>query len=109
MAQSDSGIYQIRNKVNGKVYIGSSVRVEQRISTHKRHLLLNKHSNQKLQLAYNKYGIDNFEYSVLEYICDAPTPPVSGGVRLLLFKLICQSLRILREISLKQRRIYTML
>lgn len=68
MAQSDSGIYQIRNKVNGKVYIGSSVRVEQRISTHKRHLLLNKHSNQKLQLAYNKYGVDNFEYSVLEYL-----------------------------------------
>jgi group I intron endonuclease len=69
MNYSQSGVYQILNKVNGKVYIGSSVTVHRRITTHKRHLLLNKHVNEKLQFAYNKYGIDNFEYSVLEY-CD---------------------------------------
>lgn len=69
MSHYESGVYQILNKVNGKVYIGSSVTVHGRITTHKRHLLLNKHVNKKLQFAYNKYGIDNFEYSVLEY-CD---------------------------------------
>lgn len=62
-----SGIYLIKNLINGKVYIGSSKHITRRITTHKNHLLKNKHHSIKLQRAYNKYGIQNFEYSIIQY------------------------------------------
>lgn len=63
------GVYQIRNLVNNKVYIGSSWGeggIFERWATHKRTLFLGKHENNYLQRAYNKYGKDNFEFSILE-------------------------------------------
>lgn len=49
-----SGIYQIKNKRNGKLYIGSSKRIEARIDKHKRMLRSNYHSNIHLQRSYNR-------------------------------------------------------
>jgi len=65
-----SGIYQIKNLVNGKIYIGSAVNINRRWREHKSQLLLNHHHCSYLQNAYNKYGLSNFEFSVLEYIND---------------------------------------
>jgi hypothetical protein len=65
----DSGVYLIKNNVNGKVYIGSSINVKNRIYKHKWLLKNNKHDNGYLQKSFNKYGGDAFEYLVLEY-CD---------------------------------------
>ena len=62
---SNSGIYSIKNTINGKIYIGSSKEVNERLSTHKRELLLNKHVNEHLQSAYNKYGEDAFKFEVV--------------------------------------------
>ena len=62
-----SGIYQILNTVNGKRYIGSSVRITGRFYIHKCKLKQNYHTNKKLQNAYNKYGKESFVYSVLEF------------------------------------------
>ena len=53
-----SGIYQIRNLVNGKIYVGSSVNLETRKTPHYWELENNRHNNQHLQRAYNKYGLD---------------------------------------------------
>lgn len=65
------GIYKIINKINGKMYIGSSVNCFRRlIREHKYHLLNNKHVNLYLQRAVNKYGIENFEFEVIEYVSD---------------------------------------
>lgn len=64
----DMGIYKITNTANGKIYIGQSVRLSQRLSAHRSTLKNNNHYNQHLQNAYNKYG-DVFEMEVLEY-CD---------------------------------------
>jgi len=61
-----SGIYQIRNTVNGKVYVGSGVVIADRWSDHRHYLKINKHHNPHLQRAWNKYGPDAFEFSVLE-------------------------------------------
>jgi group I intron endonuclease len=63
-----SGIYQIRNIVNNKVYIGSSQNINKRRKTHWRSLRKNKHHNQYLQASYNKYGENSFVFEVLEYI-----------------------------------------
>lgn len=60
-----SGIYKIKNIVNGKTYIGSSTDVKKRWRDHKWYLKNNLHHNSHLQNAVNKYGLDNFEFSIL--------------------------------------------
>jgi len=64
-----AGVYQIRNLVNGKIYIGSSVVLSVRYSTHLKELRQGIHFNSKLQNSWNKHGEKSFEFSVLEY-CD---------------------------------------
>ncbi len=64
------GIYIIQNLQNGKVYIGQSLYIERRVRHHKRALRTNAHRNQHLQHAWNKYGEDAFEFSIIE-LCQA--------------------------------------
>lgn len=57
------GIYRIHNLVNDKNYIGKSeVSIEARLDEHR----IGKKSNFHLQSAIKKYGIENFEFLVLE-------------------------------------------
>lgn len=60
-----TGIYVIRNLVNGKVYIGQSVNVDDRLAHHKSELRHNRHTNTYMQRAWNKHGEDNFTFEVL--------------------------------------------
>lgn len=60
------GIYRIKNEINGKSYIGSSININSRIQRHKSELKHGKHSNLKLQRAYDKYGTNSFTYSIEE-------------------------------------------
>lgn len=62
----NSGIYRIRNLVNGKCYIGSAFNFERRFILH-RHFLRNQKHNPKLQRAWNKYGEDAFVFEIIEY------------------------------------------
>jgi len=66
MKQRICGIYQIRNKVNDKCYIGQSVDCVVRFYNHKVNLRKNQHDNQHLQNAWNKYGEAAFEFIVLQ-------------------------------------------
>ena len=61
-----SGIYKIENKVNGKKYIGSSIDIIDRWSRHKNKLNSQNHYNDHLQNAWNKYGAENFFFTILE-------------------------------------------
>jgi group I intron endonuclease len=61
-----SGIYQIRCNPTGKVYIGSSCRIEKRWREHELHLIAGTHVNPHLQAAWNKYGSDSFELVIIE-------------------------------------------
>jgi group I intron endonuclease len=63
-----SGIYKIINKVNGKVYYGSSNDIINRFNQHKSLLNRQKHQNIHLQRSWNKYGKDNFEFNIIELI-----------------------------------------
>lgn len=62
-------IYQILNVVNNKKYIGLSRRpFEERKQEHLKNLKGNRHCNRYLQNAWNKYGEENFEFSILENV-----------------------------------------
>ena len=49
-----SGVYLLKNKQTGRVYIGSSGNIENRVKTHFRDLKFNRHCNKELQNDYNK-------------------------------------------------------
>lgn len=63
-----SCVYKIINKVNNKIYIGSTRNYIKRITSHRNLLIKNKHPNPYLQNSCNKYGIDCFEFSIIETI-----------------------------------------
>jgi group I intron endonuclease len=63
-----SGVYKILNKINNKVYIGSPNNLSRRFREHKKELNHNKHHNQHLQNAWNKYSESSFEFIIIEFI-----------------------------------------
>ena len=61
-----SGIYKITNCVNGKVYIGKSIDILNKRWVYHKSLLNNgTHINKHLQNAWNKYGEENFNFSII--------------------------------------------
>ena len=60
-----AGVYQIINTVNGDIYIGSTGRLCKRAYEHESQLNKNTHCNPHLQAAWNHYGPDAFEFTVL--------------------------------------------
>lgn len=68
MNSKSAGIYLIISKINGKRYVGSSVRICKRWLDHLSPLRLNKHPNKHLQNHYNKYGEDDLVFSILEVV-----------------------------------------
>ena len=58
-------IYQIRNKINDKCYIGSAVKILDRWWLHKKMLRNGNHHSVKLQRAWDKYGENNFAFEHL--------------------------------------------
>ena len=117
-----SGIYKIENKVNSKVYIGSSNNIKRRWQKHKALLRHNKHQNSHLQAAWNKYGEDNFAFSIVElcpidnlisreqYFIDSMNPEynqskIAGKIEMtndIRQKLSCSTKNAYREGKLKE-------
>lgn len=60
------GIYYIKNLFNEKLYIGSSSGILKRWKNHVRELTDNIHPSKYLQLAWNKYGEQAFEFIIIE-------------------------------------------
>lgn len=58
-------VYEILNTSSNKRYIGCSSDVDARWNYHKHCLRLNKHGNNYLQHAWNKYGEDSFIFTIL--------------------------------------------
>lgn len=59
-------IYQIRNILNDKRYIGSSIEPDRRFSRHKSSLKCGKHHSMALQRAWEKYGETNFVFEIIK-------------------------------------------
>ena len=60
------GIYKITNLVNGHSYIGLSTNIEKRFCYHKNPYNWNREKDKTLYKAILKYGIDNFNFEILE-------------------------------------------
>lgn len=63
-----SGIYKIKNIINSKVYIGSSINIKSRWQKHISELRNGRHSNKHLLESYKKHGEQNFQFSILEEV-----------------------------------------
>lgn len=60
------GVFQIRNLINGKIFIGSSVNLDKIWNRHKFQLEMNGHKSKGLQQDWNEQGAENFVFEVLE-------------------------------------------
>lgn len=61
-------IYKIRNIVNQKFYVGSTINTKERFRTHRNRLRKGKHHAKHLQAAWNKYGEECFIFEIVEEI-----------------------------------------
>lgn len=59
-------LYEIKNIINNKVYIGRTSNIKARWNRHRNELRKNKHHCIHLQRAWNKYGEENFKFSILD-------------------------------------------
>ena len=66
--KNKSGVYFIINLLNGKYYVGSAINLDQRWRTHQSELNRNIHKNSYLQNAWNKYGSNNFQFTIVEIV-----------------------------------------
>ena len=65
-----TGIYKFENAINGHIYIGQSTCIERRFQQHiydANHLETRRTTG--IDVAINKYGIENFDFSIIE-LCD---------------------------------------
>lgn len=63
-----AGIFQVKNLVNGKVFLGSSLNLDGPLNQHKFMLSIGKHRNEALQTDWNMYGAESFIFEVLETV-----------------------------------------
>ncbi len=63
-----SGVYQVKNLVNGKVLLGSSLNLEGPLNRHRFMLKINSHPNKELQKDWNELGRDQFLFEILEVV-----------------------------------------
>lgn len=66
------GIYSLINRRNGKVYIGMSVNILRRLKDHKYKA---KSKDTVLARAIKKYGFQNFDFTILEFVDDKKLLP----------------------------------
>jgi|ETNvirenome_6_85_1030632.scaffolds.fasta_scaffold54657_2 hypothetical protein len=88
-----AAVYEIKNKITGKLYIGQSKSYPLRWVRHKNHLSRGVHRNLSLQSAYNKYGLDAFEFNI---ISEYPSHTTSKIL------LEAEAIEILKRVRAKQ-------
>ena len=63
-----AGIFQVKNTVNGKILLGSSMNLEGPLNSHKFMLTIGRHRNEQLQKEWNEFGPDKFVFEILETV-----------------------------------------
>ncbi len=60
------GVFQIKNKKNGKLYIGSAKNLPGKLNSHNFQLKNNLHNNRELQKEFNEIGAEGFSFDILD-------------------------------------------
>ncbi len=66
--EKPAGVFQVKNTVNGKVLLGSSLNLEGPLNAHRFQLSIGSHRNKKLQQEWNEFGPDAFVFEILEVV-----------------------------------------
>ncbi len=83
-----AGVFQVKNTVNGKVLLGSSLNLEGPLNGHKFMLSIGSHRNKMLQQEWNEYGADKFVFEILETVKVENDPNFNLSDELTLFEQI---------------------
>jgi hypothetical protein len=70
------GVFQIRNNLNGKIFIGCSLDLKAIWHAQKLQLDMGMHSNSELQKDWKEYGHENFSYEIIEEIVETENKPL---------------------------------
>jgi frataxin-like iron-binding protein CyaY len=76
------GVFQIKNKINGKVFIDSSTDLKAIWFAQKLQLDTGIHQNNDLQRDWKELGAENFIYEILEEIKQEDDKPVDNNKEL---------------------------
>ncbi len=83
-----AGVYQVKNTVNGKVLLGSSLNLEGPLNRHKFMLKIGSHTNKELQKDWDELGPGNFLFEILEVVNVKDDPNFNLKDELTLLELI---------------------
>jgi len=62
------GVYQIKNKKNGKIYIGCTKNLPGKLNSHKFQLKNGLHLNKEIQKDFNEIGEEGFSFDILDHL-----------------------------------------
>lgn len=65
---NESGIYCFKNLINNKCYIGQAINLKKRLRAHFSAYKGNRNLNLALYKAFHKYGIENFDIFIVEFV-----------------------------------------
>ena len=83
-----AGIFQIKNTLNGKVLLGSSLNLEGPLNGHRFMLKIGSHLNKVLQQEWNEYGEEHFLFEILEIVTVKDDPNFNLSDELTLLEMI---------------------
>jgi len=83
-----AGIFQVKNTVNGKVLLGSSLNLEGPLNSHKFMLTIGRHKNESLQRDWSEYGAGAFVFEILEVVKVRDDPNFNADEELTLLEEI---------------------
>jgi len=63
--KSVMGIFQIKNRINSKIFVGSSTDLKAIWNRYKMQLKFGNHPNKAFQKEWKEYGEDDFTYEIL--------------------------------------------
>jgi hypothetical protein len=63
-----AGIFQVKNTINGKVLLGSSLNLEWPSNGYRFRLTIGSHRNKVLQQEWNEHGSEKFVFGILEVL-----------------------------------------
>ncbi|MBN2353062.1 MAG: GIY-YIG nuclease family protein [Spirochaetales bacterium] len=69
-----AGVYRIRNTLNGKSFLASTLDLDGRLNSHRFRLSAGSHPNEALQRDWNGLGADAFAFETCETVAVKETP-----------------------------------